>query len=75
MKWKTVKPEPMEGDARTVRRFAFLPKECEGGMTVWLETYDSFQVYKRVLKYEGKHHAWFEEEWVETKAYYLEIYV
>lgn len=74
MKWKTVKRVPEELDTRTVRKFAWLPKQCEGGLTVWLETYDSFQVYKRVLKSEFSH-AWFELEWVETKAYYLEVYV
>ena len=74
MKWKTKKYKPQEGDARTVRRFAWIPKRCEGGYTVWLETYDSFQVYKRVAQMETRHVYW-ALEWVETKAYYLEVYV
>lgn len=46
MKWKTKKYIPKEGDIRTKRKFAWLPKDCDGDMTVWLETYESVQVYR-----------------------------
>jgi hypothetical protein len=46
MKWKTTKVEPVEGDRRTKRKFAFFPVETDEGFTVWLETYDSVQEYR-----------------------------
>lgn len=35
MKWAT-KPKPKDGDSRVVRSFAWLPTECDSGVTVWL---------------------------------------
>lgn len=45
MKFK-VKPYPMEGDKRIVRRFAFFPIRLDNDTVVWLETYIVLQ--KRV---------------------------
>lgn len=66
MKWKTNTYKPQKGDTRIVRKFAWLPKKCEGGYTVWLETYDSHQTYQ-----------WgqFTLEWVEDKRHYLTVYL
>lgn len=62
MKWRTIKYIPKDRDRRVVRRFAFLPKICEGGMTVWLETYDSHQEFMT-------------SHWIEIEAHYLEVYL
>ena len=46
MKWKTNRYVPKENDTRIKRKFALFPVECEGGYTVWLETYDEHQIYR-----------------------------
>lgn len=74
MKWKTNRRVPQEGDTRIVRKFAFFPVECEGGYTVWLESYDEHQVYSTrrratkagVLNLPG---------WDAAKRLYLEVYL
>lgn len=78
MKWMTHPnmSKPTEGARRCVRKFAWLPKHCIGNYTVWLETYDSQQVYKLMTRYSHlgrfpiKHLVWVEEE-----AHYLEVYL
>lgn len=45
MKWKLESPEP--GARRIVRKFAWLPVEIEG-YKVWLETYETKEVYYKV---------------------------
>ena len=44
MKWKT-KKTPNHNDERTVKKFAWLPKEIGDGTTVWLEYYLQKQLY------------------------------
>ncbi len=76
MKWKTTRYVPKENDTRIVRKFAFLPTECNGGYTVWLETYDSMQKYK--VKSRFSHLGRFivkESKWVETERIYLEVWM
>ena len=41
MKWK----KPKYGDKRTVKKFAWLPVECEGSYIAWMEWYDEEQVW------------------------------
>lgn len=66
MKWKTNKIIPKEGDIRHIKKFAFLPKQCSDNQTVWLETYESIQKYKKKLQYVGREgHGFFALEWVE----------
>ncbi len=36
MRWITKKSLPL-GTRKTVRRFAWFPARCEGGVTVWLD--------------------------------------
>lgn len=74
MKWKTNKHIPKEGDVRRVRKFAFLPKDCEGGNTVWLETYESVQKYKKMAQLSEGHGFW-SLEWVEIYRDSLEVYL
>ena len=47
MRWKTKEKRvgPKEGDGRIVTEFAWLPVVTADGYTVWLEKYDSVQVY------------------------------
>lgn len=45
MKWKLTKPA--SGSIRTVRKFAWLPVDIENHK-VWLETYETKEVYRRV---------------------------
>ena len=73
MKWKTTKYVPEEGHLRTVRKFAFLPKEC-GLFTVWLETYDSKQRYMKVAHFEDGGIVVPKFEWVEYQSEYLMLY-
>lgn len=49
-----VKADPVEGDTRIVRKFAWWPfrsfdLEAKQTYVVWLETYDSHQQYQSVL--------------------------
>lgn len=44
MKWKTNR-QIMDGDKRTIIRFAFLPTPMSDGMTIWLERYLLHQVF------------------------------
>ena len=71
MKWLTKKYKPKEGDKRRVRKFAFFPKTC-GPYTVWLESYESHQVYKEMVY--GATLPRFCVEWVEFERNYLELY-
>ena len=72
MRWRYVEDTPQEGDTRTVRRFAWTPVVC-GDYTVWLETYESIQVYRTrprattlgTLTFAG---------WDEIETRYLETY-
>lgn len=65
MRWKTVDITPIEGYTRLRRKFAFLPTTV-GDYTVWLETYESVQVYRfgpRATKVGTVHkYAWDEIE-------------
>lgn len=61
MKWNAVTPLPKEFDTRTVRKFAWLPTLVED-KKVWLETYQTEEVYK--LSYSGGNGG-FWTEWVE----------
>lgn len=77
MKWKTEQyGTPLVGATRIKRKFAWLPKICDGGYTVWIETYDSHQVYTEIKMY--SHLGKFitrRLKWVEVKADYLEVYI
>jgi hypothetical protein len=49
MKWRKPIP-PKQHDTRVVRKFAWLPTtigETDGEYVVWLETYESHQIYRR----------------------------
>ena len=68
MKWKTNKVTSKINDVRYVRRFAWTPKKCEGGYTVWLEAYESVQKYMEIPSSGGT------RQWVEIYCNYLKIY-
>ena len=72
MKWLTKNSQPFEGQKRRVRKFAFLPKDC-GTYTVWLESYESHQVYKKMVY--GSTIPRFCVEWVEFERNHLELYL
>jgi hypothetical protein len=47
MKWLTFPPDPIPyGSLRSVRKFAWWPKRCIDGYTVWLEMYEQRQMYR-----------------------------
>lgn len=52
MKWN----KPKYNDKRTVKKFAWLPVECEDGVCVWLEFYDEVQVFH--VDYHSDHCSW-----------------
>ena len=64
MRWRCVPvPPPSENDRRIVRKFAWLPIQIKN-IKVWLETYQTTEVYtKRMLWDEGN--AWWIYEWRE----------
>jgi hypothetical protein len=55
------KASPKAGSKRLVTKFAFLPKCIPGFGIIWLEKYDSHQVYLRT--------AYDLCEWLEYKVY------
>ena len=66
MRWKTGN-HYKEGDTRTRKRFAWVPEECEDGITVWLEYYHQTEtlIWGMVLVGDGSWvRGW---EWVPTK--------
>lgn len=66
MKWKVEQPVP--GDKRLVRKFAWFPTEVEG-YKVWLETYQTEETYF------GKIDGWIESsEWVYHDGYQMRLY-
>lgn len=74
MKWKTTRYKPQEGDKRRVRKFAFFPKVC-GPYTVWLESYESHQVYKGMTQFGEGTIPMKCLEWVEFECNHLELYL
>ena len=42
MKWT----KPKYGDKRTVKKFAWLPVDCENNIIVWFEYYDEEQAWE-----------------------------
>jgi hypothetical protein len=53
MKWK----KPKYGDKRTVKKFAWLPVECDNDTTcVWFEYYDEEQVFH--VDYHSDRESW-----------------
>lgn len=63
MRWITFPPLPEADQRRIVRRFAWLPTGCEGNITVWLEPYFVFQVYKKAYGDERNHYdGWWRTE-------------
>ena len=42
MRWSS----PRKGDLRKVRKFAWLPTECDEGVTVWLELYTAVEEFQ-----------------------------
>lgn len=72
MRWRYVDDTPQEGDTRTVRRFAWTPVVC-GDYTVWLESYDSIQVY-RTRPRPTKAGTLTFAKWDEIERHYLDPY-
>jgi hypothetical protein len=74
MKWKTNRYVPKENDTRIKRKFALFPVECEGGYTVWLETYDEHQIY-RTRRRATKVGIFTMPGWDVIERRYLEVYI
>lgn len=50
MRWNK-KPTPKNNEIRRRRRFAFLPKRCQGDTAVWLEYYWRVDCYNSYCSY------------------------
>lgn len=57
----SVKPRPVEGDVRLVKRFAWLPFRIEETVIIWLEPYWTVETYECVDY--SNYDAWYYERW------------
>jgi len=64
MKWKETKPST--GQTRAIKKFAWWPIQCENGFKVWLEYYESNQIYRNWNNKDS--YGW---RWVTYKRYAL----